>query len=216
MQRIEKLPIGFLATWLGFTTLSNVYHYIGLSSLRYVTMYIGVIILLTKAIKFVFFTKQCKEEYENAILASLYPAWGMLMMLIGSYFATKYYLIGKIMWTTGFIFHAFLIISFTIKHVLIKFNYQTFFPSWFVTYTGILVGTVSGEHMNMPQIMIDGLMIYGFALIPLLYIPMIIRVLVHRISDTFIHTTGIFLAPLSLIINTYIIYGYADKNPLVL
>ncbi|MGL4561655.1 MAG: hypothetical protein ACRCV0_05130 [Brevinema sp.] len=216
MQRIEKLPIGFVATWLGLTTLSNIFNSLGFPALRYIAVYLGIFVLLAKFIKFLIYPKQCLEEYNNPILASLYPLWGMLMMLIGSTFVQSNYVIGKTIWSVGMIYHATLIIIFTIKHLLIKFDFHTFLPSWFVTYFGILVGTVSGENMNMPPQMINGLMIFGFILIPLLYIPMIFRVLCYHIPSSVNHTKGIFVAPISLVIITYITYGYADQNPLIL
>ncbi|MGL4393906.1 MAG: TDT family transporter [Brevinema sp.] len=216
MQRIEKLPIGFLATWLGFTTLSNIYTILGYKSLGFIAMYVGLFVLLMKLIKFIFFMKQCKEEYQNAVLASLYPIWGMLIMLIGSYFVKDNYAFGKTLWSIGFIFHAIFIVVFTIKHVFRNFNYHTFFPSWFVTYFGILVGTVTGTEMNIPKPLVDALMIYGFVLFPALYIPMIVRVRLHKIPDAFVHTKGIFMAPISLVIISYINFGYAEQNVLIL
>ena len=41
---------------------------------------------------------------------------------------------------------------FTYNNVIKNFNMQTFVPSWFVTYNGIMVSTVVGGVMNEPLI----------------------------------------------------------------
>ncbi|MGL4561325.1 MAG: TDT family transporter, partial [Brevinema sp.] len=146
------MPIGFVAAVMGSVTLSNIYGILGYTWIRYLFHGLGIIVALMMLTKVILYFSKCREEYNNMVLASLYPSFSMLIILIGSFIFPFYAPIGKMLWLGGIGIHLFLILFFTWKHVILGFNYATFVPSWFVTYFGILVGVVVGMPFNEPLI----------------------------------------------------------------
>ena len=80
---------------------------------------------------------------------------------------------------------------------------QTFLPSWFVTYNGIMVSTVVGGVMNEP--LIGKIVVYyGIAVFTVIIPFMIYRLAKHEIKDPVYHTQAILLAPSSLCLVSYL------------
>ena len=79
---------------------------------------------------------------------------------------------------------------------------QTFVPSWFVTYNGIMVSTVVGGVMNEP--LIGKIVVYyGIAVLTIIMPFMVYRLAKHKINDPVFHTQAIVLAPSSLCLVSY-------------
>ena len=103
-------------------------------------------------IKITIYFDTCKKEYSNVIPASLYAGFPMIMMLLGSYYFDYNQLLGKGLWAAGLIIDAVHILIFTYRNVIKGVKLDTFVPSWFVTYNGILVSAVIGIPMKEPFI----------------------------------------------------------------
>ena len=148
MNRLEKMPVPVLPTFVGALTLSNVLSGMGYPWVRHLTMWTATIILLLYIVKIIKFTDVCKKEYENVVPCSLYAAFTMMMMILGSYYFDYAPAFGKAMWAAGACVHAVHILIFTYRNVIKKRDINTFVPSWFVTYNGIMVSCVTGGAMN--------------------------------------------------------------------
>ena len=120
--------------------------------IRHITAWAAVLVLIAYITKIVVYPKTCMKEYSNTVPASLYAGFTMITMLLGSYFYNASPVFGKTLWFAGLILHAIHILIFTYRNVLKGVNMQTFVPSWFVTYNGIMVSTVVGGVMNEPLI----------------------------------------------------------------
>lgn len=203
IQKLERLPVPLLATMVGAATLSNVYLGLGFSLVRHLTMILGTLVLLVYLVKMVRYPAACIGEYKNTVPGSLYAAFSMLLMILGSYYFDFSPALGKGMWFAGLGIHAIHILIFTWRNVLVKRVADTFVPSWFVTYNGILVSCVVGGVMKEPEILTIvtyyGIAIY-FILIPL----MIWRLMKFEIKDAMFHTQAVVLAPCSLCVVAYL------------
>lgn len=232
---IKDLPIGFVAATLGSVTLANVYGNLGFSLIRHIFNIFGIAVALIMLVKVLRYFSKCREEYKNMVLASLYPAFTMLLMLVAAYLRSYIpFAVSKGLWLMAIGVHAFLILYFTWKHIIRNlkyetfapgsgpgclrivrcrgFKYETFVPSWFVTYFGILVGAVVGKPFNEPLIMTI-LVYYAFCAFFLVYIPMVIRTVKDSIPVPLTHTRPIFLAPPALTSVGYI--NHFDPNPVL-
>jgi len=174
--------------------------YFGITIARHLLMWLSVIIWCIGLIKMVFFFIKYKEEYQNTVLASLYTAFSMLTMILGSYIFPYIPFLGKTLLMVGIISHALFICLFTYYYVIKKFDFEFFLPSWFVTYLGILTGTVVGKGI-LPTTFI---VFYGFIAFVIVFIPLVWKGLFFSIPDKFIHTKAIFLAPPSLCLAGYL------------
>ncbi len=86
-----------------------------------------------------------KAEYSNTVPSSLYAGFTMILMLLSSYIFPYAPYIGKPLWLFAIALHALHIIVFTFRNVIKNFNIDTFVPTWFVTYNGVMVSSFSIE-----------------------------------------------------------------------
>ena len=203
IKKIKNMPLPILPTMVGAATLSNVYQTLGYNWIKHITMWVTTIILIAYLIKIILYFDTCKSEYSNTVPASLYAAFTMILMILGSYYLNYNYLLGKSLWTIGLVLHAIHIIVFTYRNVVRGINKETFVPSWFVTYNGIMVSTVVGKSMNEP--FISKIIVYYGIIIFILILPfMIIRLRREPIKEALFHTQAILLAPSSLCLVSYL------------
>ena len=203
IDKFKNIPVPLLPTMVGAATLSNVYLTLGYTWIRHITMMLSAIILIAYIIKIVTNFNVVKNEYSNTVPASLYAGFTMITMILGSYVFDFSPTIGKAMWFVGLILHAIHIVIFTYRNVIKGVNIDTFLPSWFVTYNGIMVSTVVGGVMNEPTI---GKIVvyYGIAVLIIIMPFMLYRLATTDVKDAVHHTQAILLAPSSLCLVSYL------------
>lgn len=203
MKRLEKMPVPVLPTFVGALTLSNVYAGIGYPWVRHITMWAATIILLLYIVKIIRFPKTCRQEYDTVVPGSLYAAFCMIMMILGSYYFDYVPALGKGMWAIAIVIHAVHILIFSYRNVLKKRDINTFVPSWYVTYNGIMVSCVVGGAMNaagvLKYIVYYGIIIY-FVILPF----MLRRLVKVEVKPPVYHTMAVLLAPCSLCVVSYL------------
>lgn len=203
VDKFKNIPVPLLPTMVGAATLSNVYLTLGYTWIRHITMILSAIILIAYIIKIVTNFNVVKNEYSNTVPASLYAGFTMITMILGSYVFDFNATIGKAMWFVGLILHAIHIVIFTYRNVIKGVNIDTFLPSWFVTYNGIMVSTVVGGVMNEPTIG-KTVVYYGIAVLIIIMPFMLYRLATTDIKDAVHHTQAILLAPSSLCLVSYL------------
>ena len=62
MERIERMPVPVLPTFVGALTLGNVYSSMGYPWIRHLTMWTATVIILLYMVKLVRFPQVCKKE----------------------------------------------------------------------------------------------------------------------------------------------------------
>ncbi len=205
-MRLEKLPVPCIATFLSFLTLGNVYGGLGFPWLRYLIMAMGTVFILCYITKMILFSAVCLKEYGETIPMSLYGAFSMCLMILGSFYYEKGLAFGKWIWFAAVLIHAVHILLFTWRNVISKRSWITTMPSWFVTYNGIMVSCVTGGAMDAGFIL-KPITIYGIAIYLILLPFMIWRLLNIEIKPATYHTMAVLLAPCSLcvvsLINVY-------------
>ena len=202
-NKLRNMPIAIVPTMVGAATLSNVYQGLGFTWIKHITIWAAILILLSYLGKIVFHFDAVKSEYSNTVPASLYAGLTMITMIIGSYVFTYNQTIGKGLWFVGLILHAIHICVFTFRNVFKGINKETFVPSWFVTYNGIMVATVVGGVMNEPAIG-KVIVYYGITILCIIMPFMVYRLAKHSIKDAMYHTQAILLAPSSLCLVSYL------------
>ena len=106
MSRLEKIPVPCIATFLSFLTLGNVYGGLGFVWLRYLIMALGTIFIICYILKIAMFSGTCMKEYDMTIPASLYGAFSMVLMVLGSFYYEIGLPFGKIIWFIASAFHS--------------------------------------------------------------------------------------------------------------
>lgn len=203
LERLERMPVPVLPTFVGALTLSNVYSGMGYTWVRHISMWAATVILLLYIVKIFCYPKTCLNEYKTTVPCSLYAGFTMVMMILGSYYFDYVPVFGKALWSVAICIHAVHILIFTYRNVIANRNINTTVPSWFVTYNGIMVSCVVGGAMNangvLKYIVYYGIIIY-FILIPV----MIWRLLNVEVKPAVYHTMAVVLAPCSLCVVSYL------------
>ncbi|MGG7144627.1 TDT family transporter [Clostridium nigeriense] len=203
LKKTENIPVPLLPTMVGAATLSNIYSSLGYSWIRHITMWITTAILLAYLVKILAFADVCKKEYSNTIPASLYAGFTMITMILGSYYFEYNNFLGKSLWIIGLTLHAIHILIFTYRNVVKGINKDTFVPSWFVTYNGIMVSVVVGGAMREP--LINKIVLYYGIIVLIIIMPfMVKRLIKFPLKDALYHTQAILLAPSSLCVVSYL------------
>lgn len=197
IERLERLPVPVLPTMVGALTLSNVYAGMGYAWIRHMTMWAATIILLLYIVKIVRYPKVCVNEYKTVVPSSLYAGFTMVMMILGSYYFDLVPALGKGLWALAIIIHAAHILTFTYRNVVAKRDINTFVPSWFVTYNGIMVSCVVGGAMNAAGVL-KYIVYYGIAVYLVIIPIMIWRLMTVEVKAPVYHTQAVVLAPCSL------------------
>lgn len=203
MERLKRMPVPVLPTFVGALTLSNVYAGMGYTWVRHLTMWAATIILLLYIVKILMYPKVCVEEYKTVVPCSLYAGFTMVLMILGSYYFDYAPGFGKAIWSIGLICHAIHILIFTFRNVIKERNINTFVPSWFVTYNGIMVSCVVGGAMNAAGIL-KYVVYYGIVIYLILIPIMIWRLITVEVKPPVYHTMAVVLAPCSLCVVSYL------------
>lgn len=214
MKRLEKLPVPLLPTFVGALTLSNVYSGMGYSWIRHLTMWAATVMIIVYILKIIQFPGTCKKEYETVVPCSLYAGFTMVLMILGSYYEDYIPGLGKAIWAAALAVHAVHILLFTYRNILKNRDINTFVPSWFVTYNGIMVSCVVGGAMNMPGIL-TWVVYYGIAIYLVLIPFMVWRLLTVEVKPAVYHTMAVVLAPCSLCVVSYL-NVIPNPNPFLL
>ena len=203
MERLERMPVPVLPTFVGALTLSNVYNGMGFPWVRHITMWAGTIILLLYIVKIIRFPGACKKEYEAVVPCSLYAGFTMVLMILSSYYYAWAPALGRVLLLTAVAIHAVHILVFTYRNVIKKRDINTFVPSWFVTYNGIMVSCVIGAGMGIAPVL-NVVLYYGicvyFVIIPF----MLYRLITVEVKAPVYHTMAVLLAPCSLCVVSYL------------
>lgn len=203
MERLERMPVPVLPTFVGALTLSNVYSGMGYSFVRHLTMWAATIVILLYLIKIIRFPGTCKKEYETVVPCSLYAGFTMVLMILGSYYFDYAPGFGKALWTFALAVHGVHILIFTYRNLIKNRDINTFVPSWFVTYNGIMVSCVVGGAMNMAGVL-KYVVYYGIGVYLILIPFMIWRLMTVEVKPAVYHTMAVVLAPCSLCVVSYL------------
>ena len=203
LERLQRMPVPVLPTFVGMLTLSNVYNTMGYPWVRHLSMWAATVVLLLYIVKIVCYPKVCLEEYKTAVPSSLYAGFTMVMMILGSYYFDFIPAIGKGLWAVAIVIHAIHILIFTYRNVIRKRDVNTTVPSWFVTYNGIMVSCVVGGAMNANGIL-KYIVYYGIAIYFILIPVMVWRLVTVEVKPPVYHTMAVVLAPCSLCVVSYL------------
>ena len=208
-QILKKYPVPIVGLMLGLAATGNlvqsygeVYH-----STFGIISAILTIIMIAKIAKY---PKDVAESLDNPVIASVFPAFSMGIMLLSTYLKPYSILFSLTIWIIGIVLHITLIIWFT-KKFIFNFKIKQVFPSWFIVYVGIVVASVTGPSFKMGNI---GEVTFCFGFVTyLILLPIVIYriVKVKEIPEQALPTLTILSAPASLLLAGYI-NSFATKN----
>lgn len=202
-ERLKFMPVPVVATMLGAATLSNIYQGFGYDWVRHVTMWAATLVLLFYIGKIILYPSVVKEEYKNTVPASLYAGLTMVTMILCSYYKEWAPGIARVVLMAAVCIHAVHILVFLFRNVFHGVKLDTFVPSWFVTFNGLMVSTVVGSAM-LPPLMAKAVLIWGLFIYTVTIPFMVWRLATKEVKPGVYHTQAVVLAPCSLCIASYL------------
>jgi len=186
---------------LGLAALGNLLQSYG-EALRNAFGIISGLLLILYIAKVIAYPSQVKEELTNPVVASVFPTLSMAIMVLSTYLKPLSASLAFGVWVVGIVLHAVLILWFTRQFVL-NFNIKKVFPSWFIVFVGIAVGSVTSGAHGMESI---GQVAFWFGFITYLILLCVVlyRVLkVKEMPEPTLPTLTILAAPGSLCLAGY-------------
>ncbi len=197
----EKYPLPIVGLMLGLAAAGNlvqsygeVYH----SLFGLMSALVCVLVLAKMAV----YPREIGKSLQNPVVASVFPALSMGIMVLSTYLKPYQPSLAFAMWIIGFLLHVILILWFTRRFVF-SFKIKQVFPSWFIVYVGIVVASVTGPAYKLA---IVGQGAFWFGLVTyLVLLPIVIYrvVKVQEMAEQTLPTLAIFAAPASLLLAGY-------------
>jgi exfoliative toxin A/B len=206
---IRKIPIPISGLMLALAATGNLVLPYG-KVYRNIFGSMSAVVLLLLLLKMIIDSKSVLESLKNPVIASVFPAFFMGIMILATYLKPLSFSISFAMWIIGLTLHCVFIIYFTQKYIL-SFDIKKVFPSYFLVYVGIVVGSVTAPTYNLFKL---GQYIFWFGFICYLcLLPIVIYrvVITKKIPEPAMPTITIFAAPASLCLTGYI-SSFQNKN----
>jgi exfoliative toxin A/B len=206
---INKIPIPIAGLMLALASMGNL---LGAYSqgLRYAFGSISSIILIALVLKLAMMPRSYMEGFSNPVIGCILATIPMGVMVLSTYIIPVAQIAAYWMWVAALALNAVIILGFTKKHVL-SFDIKKVFPSYFVLYVGIAVGSVTAPAYGMNSL---GKVIFWYALAAYIaWFPIVTyRILRHRdLPDQIKPVVVIYAAPASLLLAGYLSV-FQDKS----
>ena len=146
-QLVKKVPIPMAGLMLALAAAGNLVQSYG-AIYRNAFGTVSAILLVLLLAKIIKYPGVVKEELKNPVVASVFPTLTMGMILLATYIKPISPNIAFAMWIVSIVGHIVLMVKFTIDYIL-KLDIKKVFPSWFIVYVGIVVGSVTAPAFEM-------------------------------------------------------------------
>lgn len=210
-QLVKRVPLPMGGLMLALAATGNLVQSYG-EIYRNIFGVLSAILLVFILSKIITHSDVVKEELKNPVVASVFPTFTMAIMLLATYVKPFSPGIAFGMWIVGVLGHLILMIKFSANY-LVKPDIKTVFPSWFVVYVGVVVGSVTAPAFEMQSI---GEILFWIGIISyFLLLPIVIkRVRLGTIPESASPTIAIFTAPVALCLAGYM-NSFETKNMII-
>ncbi|MCT4594145.1 MAG: TDT family transporter [Anaeromicrobium sp.] len=206
---IKSIPLPIAGLMLGLAACGNLVSSYGLI-FKYICGFFSFSILFLLIFKIILLPKVVSKELENPIVNSVFLTLPMAVMILSTYIIKFHYTMAFLIWSLGLGLHILLLIDFTKKYIL-NFNMTKVFPSYFIVYAGIVVGSITCVPYKLQHI---GKIIFYFGLTSyIILLPIVIyRLIKLKITkEPAMPTVLIMAAPGSLCLAGYL-SSFSHKN----
>jgi exfoliative toxin A/B len=212
-QLIKNIPLPITGLMLGLAGLGNLVVSYG-NYYRYTLGTISALLALLIILRLLIDYNNCKVEFNNPIVASVVLTFPMGIMILSTYIKPYLNILALNTWYFGILLHIVLLMYFSYKY-LNNFDIKKVYPTYFIVYVGIVVGSVTAPIFNN-LILGQYLFYFGF-LSHMVLLPIVLYrvVKVKNIKKPALPTITIFTAPAGLCLAGYM-STFPEKNILLL
>ncbi|MEF9841470.1 MAG: TDT family transporter [Raoultibacter sp.] len=198
---IEKVPIPTAGVALGLAALGNLLQPYT-EVLHIACGILSLFLVIMVGARIVMFPRSIREDLRNSILASVSATLFMALMQLAVYIAPLSNGVGFALWVVALIAHLCLIGWFTFAFIA-HFKLHEVFPTYFITYVGIIVACVTAPAFGMEAL---GRVFFwfGFTCYLILLVVITYRHIKHPIPEPARPLFCIYAAPMSLSLAGYL------------
>ena len=144
MNIIKKIPIPISGLILAILSLGNLlgsYNF----NVKLVCGIIGILLILLLVFRLVIYPNEIKKDLSNPIILSNSGTFSMALMILSTYLNqfSSGFALG--VWILGVALHILLIICFTYRYIICKFDINMVYPSWWIVFVGITMGAITAH-----------------------------------------------------------------------
>ncbi|MBQ1781937.1 MAG: TDT family transporter [Methanobrevibacter sp.] len=151
MNLIKQLPIPISGLILALVSTGILLQDIN-PYLKYIFGTIGVILIISLMLKVILYPGEVKNDLKNPIILSSSGTFSMSLMLLSTYFTGFSSSFAFAMWIIGVALHILLMIYFTYRFIIREFNISTVYPTWWIVYVGITMGSITAHFFGLSKI----------------------------------------------------------------
>lgn len=197
MSVFKRIPVPICAVILGMFGLGNLIQSYS-EGLRLLCGAVGAVLMVMFLIGVVLDLKKFLGEMENPIMASVFCAFPMAVMMLATYVKPYIGASAKGIWFVGVAIHVVMILYFTVKFLL-HFSLEKVFASWFVVYVGIAMAGITAPAFGTESIG-SACVWFGIVALVVLLILVTMRYVKKPVPDSVKPVICIYAAPTSLCI----------------
>ena len=138
---IKSVPLALSGVALAFAALGNLLLTYG-QALRYICGVVSAVVLALFALKLILDFSQAREDLKSPVALSVLPTSTMALMLLSTYARPFLGAAAVCLWYAAVITHVAIMLVF-LKRFVFRLKLESVFPSWFVTYVGIVTASVT-------------------------------------------------------------------------
>lgn len=208
---LKKIPIPICGLILAIVSLGNLLKLVQFKTAGNLIGLVGIILVVIIMIKIVITFEHTKLDLKNPIIASVAPTFTMATMVVATYLNefAKLHLLATIIWLSALSCHILLMLYFT-HYFAKKSTIHSVYPSWFIVYVGIGVGSVT-SHAFSP--LIGQIAFWSALFMYVVLLPIIIKKVyfIKNMHESTMPLITIIAAPGSLCLAGYL-NAFANPN----
>ena len=207
---VRGIPIPIAGLALGVVALGNLLQPYG-ESIHTACGVVGLLLVLALLAKIALFPGVIVADMHNPIFGSVSATLFMALMQLATYLAPLAHTPALALWWLAVIGHACVIVWFTVLALALgHFRLSDVYPTYFICYVGIVVGSVTSPSVGMEAVG-RALFVFGFACYVATFVLVSLRYLRHPVPEPARPLFCIYAAPMSLSLAGYL-SPHAEPN----
>ncbi|WP_407462484.1 hypothetical protein [Methanobrevibacter sp.] len=208
MNIIRNLPLAITGLILAILSLGKIFT--DYSSIFFI---IGSILIFLVLLKLIFHFEIFINELNTLITLSTFGTFSMALMLFSTYLKPLFMPLSQSIafgiWILGIITHLSILLIFTKKYVIDKFDIETVFATWWIVYIGITMASITAPAYDLQKY---GFIFFGIGFI--LMIPTLILVSYRYLKFTAIDDKNKPFICIYTALFSILIVGYVNALPI--
>lgn len=210
---VRSVPIPIAGLALGVVALGNLLRPWG-EAIHTVCGILGALLVALLLTRLAASPRGLADDLRNPIFGSVSATLFMTLMQLATYLAPLSRVAALVLWWVAVVAHAVLICWFTAL-ALANFKLADVYPTYFICYVGIVVGSVTSPSVGMQPVG-RALFFFGFACYAVMFVLVTLRYVRHpQVPEPARPLICVYAAPMSLSLAGYLATHATPSLPFV-